>query len=166
MTIVDTRDTDWHLMVSKLEVKAVSSDIEVYILNSSVKQSMPRNWLPIVFEGYEEPLHIVSVENKRGFDSSNQRVDGWISRIREELYSSPAIEDIFVSIEDNNVDVWVVIPERDIAVLDQLANIEWKLLEIFVSGENPPFLVDFHIIYRCGRKVEDLAPTRAIRLPR
>jgi len=118
------------------------------------------------FKIYEELRPPVSADNTMGSDFSNQYVDGWLARIREELYSNPTVEDIFVSIEANNVDVWVVIPERDIAVLDQLADIEWEIIEMFVSGEHPVFLIDFHIIYRCGRNVEDLAPTRAIRLPR
>jgi hypothetical protein len=166
MTKVDTRDADWHLLISKLEVEAASSAIEIDLLNSAIKQSIPRDWLPIVFKAHEEILPVISVVNERGFDSSDQCVDGWIALIREELYSNRSVEDIFVSIEDNNVDVWVVIPERDLAALDQLADIEWELLEMFVSGEHPVFLIDFHIIYRCGRNVEDLAPTRAIRLPR
>ena len=130
-------------------------DTMVDVLNSSVKQSTPKDWVPMI-----------SIDHKREFDSSNQCVDGWLSHIREELYSNPSVEDVFVSIEDNNVDVWVVIPERNLTVLDQLADIEWELLEMFVSGEHPVFLLDFHIIYRCGRNLEDLAPTRAIRLPR
>ena len=166
MTIVDTKDTGWHLQVSELAVKAISFAMEVDIFNSSVKQSIPKDWLPIIFRAYEEPLPLKSVDNTRCPDISNQCVDGWIALIREELYANPSVEDIFVSIEDNSVDVWVVIPERDLTVLDQLADIEWKLLEMFVSGEHPVFLADFHVIYRCGRNVEDLAPTRAIRLPR
>jgi len=141
-------------------------DIEVEIVNSG-EQAVARHWSPTVLMGYEEPLPVDSVDNEVGFDSSNQDVNGWLSLVREELYANPSVEDIFVSIEDSNVDVWVIIPERDLAVLDQLADIEWKLLEIFVSGENPPFLVvDFHIIYRCGRNIKELAPTQAIRLPR
>ena len=154
MTVIDTR------------VKTISSTIEVDILDSSIKQSAPRDWQSVASTGYQEPLPLESVDTKRGFDLSDQRVDGWLSLIKEELYSISSVEDIFVSIEDSNVDVWVVIPERDLAVLDQLADIEWALLEMFVSGEHPVFLIDFHIIYRCGRNVEDLAPTRAIRLPR
>jgi len=166
MTIVDSRERVWHLLTSEAGIKAISSTIEADILISTVKQSIPRDWLPIIFTAYEEPLPLKGVDSKRGFDSSNQYVDGWISRIREELYSNSSVEDIFVSIEDTDVDVWVVIPERDLAVLDQLADIEWELLEMLVCGEHPPFLIDFHVIYRCGRNVEQLAPTRAIRLPR
>lgn len=166
MAIVYTKERDWYLLGSKLQVEAMSSAIEVDVLNSSVQQSIPKDWLPIIFMAYEEPLPVISVDNKIGFDSSDQCADGWLSRIREELYSIPSVEDIFVSIEDSDVDVWVVIPERDMAVLDQLADIEWRILEMLVSGEHPAFLIDFHIIYRSGRNVEDLAPTRAFRLPR
>jgi len=166
MAIVDTRDTEWHLLGSELEVRAVSSAIEVDLLNSAIKQSIPKDWPTAISMAYEELLPVMSVANKRGFDSSNQCVDGWLSRIRHGLYASPSVEDIFVDVEDGDVDVWVVIPQRDLAVLDQLADIEWGLLEMFVSGEHPVFLIDFHVIYRCGRNIEDLAPTRAIRLSR
>ena len=163
MTIVDTKDISWHLLASKLRV--THSAIQLDTFDSSVKQSIPRDWLSTVFTEDKEPLPLKS-DSKRSFDSSDQYVNGWLSRIREELYSIPSVEDIFVSIEDNNVDVWVVIPQRDIAVLDQLADIEWQLLETFISGEHPAFLMDFHVIYRCGRNIKDLAPTGATRLPR
>ena len=161
MTIVDTKDTDWDLLVSKLEIKTT---VEVDVLSSSIKQSIPKDW-PIIF-GYEKPLPLESVYNRRGFDSSNQCVDGWIALVREALFSIPLVEHIFVSIEDSGVDVWVVIPERDLAILHQIVEAEGELFDTLVSGETPPFLIDFHIIYRCGRDIENLAPTRAIRLPR
>jgi len=166
MIRVDTRDVDWHLLISKLEVEVASSAIEIDLFNSIIKQSTPRDWLPTIFRAPEEILPVISVVNKRGFDSSDQRVDGWIALIREELYANPSVEDIFVSIEDNNVDVWVVIPKRDISVLRQLVEDEGRIVEMLVSGEHPPFLIDFHIIYRSGRNLEELAPTRAIRLPK
>lgn len=114
----------------------------------------------------EEPLPKINVDNTIGFDSSSQDVNGWLSLIKEGLYSIPSVEDIFVSIGGSDVDVWVVIPERDLAILHQIVEMEWELTKLFVSGENPAFLVDFHIIYRSGRNVEDLAPTTAIRLLR
>jgi hypothetical protein len=166
MAKVATRDAEWHLVISKRGVEAVSSGIKVDLLNSASKQSIPRDWRTIVFKVPQEIPPVISVVSKRGFDSSDQRVDGWIALIKEELYANPSVEDIFVSIEDNNVDVWVVIPKRDISVLRQLVEIEGELFKTLVSGESPPFLIEFHIIYRCGRKIEELAPTKAIRLPR
>jgi len=124
-----------------------------------LEQSVPR-------ECPEEPLPVNSWYNKWDVDSSNQDVNGWLSLIKSELYSNPSVEDIFVSIEDSNVDVWVVIPERDLTILHQIVEKEGELFGVLVSGESPPFLVDFHIIYRRGRKIEELAPTKAIRLPR
>jgi len=166
MTIVDTRDADWHLLISKLELEAAYSDIKVDLVNSAIKRSIPRDWPTAISMAYEELLPVISVANKRGFDSSDQCVDGWIALVRGALYSIPSVEDIFVSIEGSDVDVWVVIPERDLTILHQIADREWALSKTFVFGENPPFLIDFHVIYRCGRNIEDLAPTRAIRLSR
>ena len=164
MTTITTKDTRWYPQVSK--AKLISYDIEIDILNSAIKRSVSSEWVPTTFVVYEEPLPVISADNRMGLDSSNQCVDGWLSLIREELYSNPKVEHIFVSIEDSDVDVWVVIPKRDISVLRQLVEIEGRILELLVSGEHPPFLIDFHIIYRCGRNIEDLAPTRAIRLPK
>ncbi len=120
----------------------------------------------LTFEADEELRSPTSADNVMGSDFSNQYVDGWLSLIREELYANPSVEDIFVSIEGSDVDVWVVIPERDLVVLDQLVDTEWGLLEMLVSGEHPAFFIDFHVIYRCGRNIEDLAPTKAIKLRR
>ena len=165
MMIVDTKERDWHLLISKLEVEAARSDIKVDLLDSASKQSIPRDWSPLVFMAYES-LPPISVTNKGGFDSSDQCVNGWIALIRKELYANPSVEDIFVSIEDDNVDVWVVIPKRDISVLRQLVQGEGRIVEMLVSGEHPAFLIDFHIIYRCGRSIDEVAPSKAIRLPR
>ena len=165
MTGVNIKDTGGYLLASEQGVKAVFSGVEVDVLSSMSKQSIARDW-PTVLAGYENPQSLQSVDNRMGSDSSNQYVDGWLSLIREQLYSNPSVEDIFVSIEGNDVDVWVVIPERDLAILHQIVEAEGELFNTLVSGENSPFLMDFHIIYRCGRNIEDLAPTKAIRLPR
>jgi len=164
MTVLAAKDIEWYSQESELEMKA--STIEVDIFNSTVQKSIPRDWTSTAFAAYRTQLPVISLSNKRDFDSSNQYIDGWLSLIREGLYSIPSVEDIFVSIEGSDVDVWVVIPERDLAILHQIVEMEWELIKPFVSGENPAFLIDFHVVYRCGRNVEDLAPTRAIRLPR
>jgi len=139
-------------------------DTMVDVINSAIKKSAPRDWEPVM--ACEELPPIISTDSKIDFDLSNWEVNAWLSLIRKELYAIPLVEDIFFSIEGSDVDVWVVIPERDLAILHQIVEREGKLFETFFSGENPPFLVDFHIIYRCGCNIEELAPTKAIRLLR
>ena len=136
-------------------VKTISSTTDVDILDSSIKQHVPRDWVPMI-----------SIDNEREFDTLSQDINGWLSLVKEQLYSNPSVEDIFVDIEDDDVDVWVVIPEHDLAILHQIVETEGKLFQALVSTESPTFLIDFHIIYRCGRNIEELAPTQAIRLPR
>jgi hypothetical protein len=140
------------------------ADTMVDVINSAIKKSAPRGWLPVMT--CEELSPIISTGSKIEVDFSNQLVNGWLSLIREALYSNPSVEDIFVSIEGSDVDVWVVIPERDLNILHDIVEREGRLFETLFSGENPPFLIDFHIIYRCGCNIEELAPTKAIRLPR
>ena len=138
---------------------ADTEQIKVDELNSLTKESAAIDWRPIIFPEYKEPEPPISVD-------TFSNVNGWLSLIKEGLYANPSVEDIFVSIAGSEVDVWVVIPERDLAILRQITEKEIELYKTLVSGESPPFLIDFHIIYRCGRNVEELAPTRAIRLPR
>lgn len=136
----------------------------VDVLYTSVKQPIPRDWVPVM--ACEELSPIISTDSRIGFDFPNQNINGWLSLVRKELYSNPAVEGIFVTIEDNEVDIWVVIPEHDLAILHQIVEREGKLFETLFYGENPPFLVDFHIIYRRGRSLKELAPTKAISLLR
>ena len=97
---------------------------------------------------------------------SDQSKDGWVAHIREEFYSVPEVEAIYVAIDENNIDIWLLIPNRDICVVRQLAEIEMKILERFISLEQPLFLLDFHVVYRCGADESQFVPQRAIRLRR
>jgi hypothetical protein len=166
MITVATKETDWYSQISKIAARSTSCGIEIETFNSENKQTTPRAWQSTVFTEHEEPLPIISVDNDRGFASSNQCVDGWIALIKEKLYANQAVEDIFVTIEENDVDVWVVIPKRDISTLRQLVEREGEIIELLVSGEKPAFFMDFHIIYRSGCNLEEVVPTRAIKLPR
>lgn len=144
---------------------ANTKQIETDILDSVNKQSGYR-CLTAVFTEYEEPLTVSNVDSTGLFDFTNQSVNGWISLIKKTLFANPSVEDIFVSIEESDVDIWVVIAKRDLSVLSQLVEKEEQVIEMLVSGENPALLIDFHVIYRCGRNIEELVSNRAIRLPR
>ena len=136
------------------------------LLNSGVRQT----------PSSQSPLHILGV---RGYSSgatvsqgssdtvpSDQTVNGWIAYVREEFYSVPEVEAIYVTIEENDVDIWLLIPNRDIGLVRRLAEREMELLNRFATLERPLFLFEFHIVYRCGALESQFVPQRAIRLPR
>ena len=113
---------------------ANTEQIEINIIDSVIKQS-GYICLPTVYTEYEEPLTASKVDNTS--------VNGWISLIKKNLFANPSVDDIFVSIEGSEVDVWVVIAKRDLSVLSQLVEKEEQVIEILVSGENPALLIDY-----------------------
>lgn len=98
---------------------------------------------------------------------SSQESDGWLSKIKQEVYVDPSVEDVFVSIGDDFlVDYWIVIPRRDPASIRSIIARQHEHIINLFSTEHPPFKVDFHICYREGREVRDLVPDAAIHLPK
>jgi len=96
----------------------------------------------------------------------DQTVNGWIEYLRGEFYSLPEVESVHVTIDDNNVDVWVIIPERDFAVLREVVDREMAVLENLGDVDRPPFLMEFHVLYRCGNAASRLIPQHALSLGR
>lgn len=107
----------------------------------------------------------MSTYNVQDIASSDQSTEGWVCRIRDELYSIPAVESMFMAIYEGDVDVWAVIPKRDISVVRQIAEAKGRILKLFAFAEHPPFFIDFYVVYREGRTEEDLLPKGAIRVP-
>ncbi|MCH8062652.1 MAG: hypothetical protein IH861_09125 [Chloroflexi bacterium] len=95
---------------------------------------------------------------------SDSRTNSWLHRISETVYANPAVEALFVSKGEEAVrDYWVVIPERDIALVRELiSDQQEKVLFLFAETENVPFQLDFHIVYRNGRDIKELIPSTAI----
>jgi len=120
--------------------------------------------LPETSSSCEAMSHIIA-QNAEVIAYSDQSADGLIRYVRDELYSVQSIESIYVDIKEDNIDIWVVIPKRDIAVVRQIAESKGRILRLFASAEHPPFTLDFYVVYRDGRNEEDLLPKQAIRVP-
>lgn len=110
-----------------------------------------------------EPVPI-QTQTSRSMMLLDQQKDGWISYIREVIYAVAEIEKVYVEIADKQVDVWVIIPKRDIAVVRQIVERQGEIVRAFASVEDPPFLLDFHVVYRNGRDESLFVPELAIRL--
>lgn len=91
---------------------------------------------------------------------SDQSLNGWIAHTKERFCSFPGVESIYLAIQENNIDIWLLIPQRDFELVGRLVDIEMKILDDFGTKLFP----EFHIIYRCGRNESQLVPREAIRL--
>lgn len=98
---------------------------------------------------------------------SDSQTSSWLNRISQIVYANSSVEALFVSKGEEAVrDYWIIIPERDIALVRELVRDQEKVLSLFAQAENAPFQLDFHIVYRNGRELKELLPSKAISVPK
>lgn len=103
----------------------------------------------------------------------DKKVDGMGAKLhivredlRQKLYSIPGVESVYVSLERDYIDVWIMIPQRDVQIMEQTSIVNGEIIEMFSLGKRSPLLFDFHVIYRNGRDEKDLVSDEAILLPK
>ena len=116
-------------------------------------------------QGLQAYAHSREAENQT---VSDVVTDGWLGKIRSEVYKHPQVEELYVSISNELlVDYWIVIPHRDIALVRTLVEDQRQnIIGLFARTPNPPFQVDFHICYREGRPARELVPSDATLIPK
>lgn len=119
----------------------------------------------IAFEYFLPPETLIQ-NDFMYFETSDQTANGWISYIKEQFYSVPKVESIYYSIDDTDVDIWIIIPTRDFKLLRRLVDLEMKVLDIFSDTDLSLYRFEFHILYRNGANENQLVPKRALRLPK
>ncbi len=134
----------------------------VFVSSKPVRRTLKRFSMPSCENSSEAPIS----QKNNTVVVSDQKINGWIAYIREEFYSIPQVEAIYVAIEENNIDLWLLIPTRDFTLLRRLVDREIKILESFAGTQRPPFTFEFHIVYRCGADESQFVPQRALRLTR
>ena len=96
-----------------------------------------------------------------------QSSDAWICLLRDGLFPIQGVETIHFTRDETTVDVWVIIPKRDIGLVRRIAEAERKIMSMFVSHQRDPlFHFDFHTVYRGSNQVEELLPRSAVSIPR
>ena len=97
----------------------------------------------------------------------SQYSDAWIRLLRDDLFSIQGIESMYLARDETNVDVWVVIPKRDIDLVRKIAETEREIMSQFFNHQRDPiFYFDFHTVYMESSRVEELVPRSAIEIPR
>jgi hypothetical protein len=135
-------------------------------LASKVKRGSGVFVLPIVLDICEQGTSPIWFQESGLVKSFDQTMNGWLNYIRDEFYAIPQVEAIFVAIDDRDVDIWLIIPNRDFALLRTIVEREMKVMKVFTPTEKPLFLFEFHIVYRCGAAENELVPREAVSLPR
>lgn len=118
------------------------------------------------FDSWTTESLLREIPTSRSVVLSDQVESGWISYIREMIYAIPEVEKVYVEIAHKQVDVWVIIPKRNIAVVRQIAQSQGEILRVFASAEEPAWLFDFHVVYRDGRDESQFVPALALQLPK
>jgi hypothetical protein len=86
--------------------------------------------------------------------------------VKEEMYSISGIESIYVSIDGESVDIWILIPERDIDLVQRIIEKENRIIDRFINEGQTQYLFDFHVLYQCQATESELVPTNSIKIPK
>jgi hypothetical protein len=98
--------------------------------------------------------------------NSNQTLNGWISYIKDQFYSVPETEAIYYTIDNKDIDLWILIPTRNFQLLRRLVDLEMRVLDTFSYGNESLYRLEFHILYRNYAKENTIISSKAILVPR
>jgi len=136
------------------------------LLGTNVVQTTPKFLTFTMINTRQHSPGAIATQENSDHMTSDQTVNGWIAYIKEEFYSVPEIESIYFAIDEKNVDIWLVIPDRNFDLVRQLVDCEMQIMSKFAARGRTVFLLEFHIVYRCGVNERRLIPQRAVRLTR
>lgn len=159
MIIREIRSDETHFRVSETSAQEPKRGMRFWQLDTGVRETAPRI-LPYIVS------YITVLKEISKTISSDQSVNGWVSYIKEKFYSFTQVETIYALIEQDKIDVWIIIPNRDSVLLRKLIETEMGVLDVLSSDNKPLFSLEFHIVYRCGNDERQFVPLRALRLPR
>ena len=86
--------------------------------------------------------------------------------VKEEMYSISGIESIYVSIDGESVDIWILIPERDIDLVQRIIEKENRIIDRFINEGQTKYLFDFHVLYQCHATESELVPANSVKIPK
>jgi hypothetical protein len=86
--------------------------------------------------------------------------------VKEEIYSISEIESIYVSIDGESIDIWILIPERDIDLVQRIIEKENRSIDRFINEGQTKYLFDFHVLYQCQATESELVPANSIKIPK
>jgi hypothetical protein len=83
--------------------------------------------------------------------------DEIVNIISKRFFEIPAVEYIFLSMENDSIDIRTVINKYDKEIAKNIYTAEYDLLETFKD-----YFFDFLIIYREDREINDICPSESV----
>jgi hypothetical protein len=99
------------------------------------------------------PYIIGEVLQINRIDSSTNRLENFIA---EKFFIIPEVEYVFLSLENDSIDIWTVINKLDRKVRNKIHDVEYDILGIINN-----FHFDFHVICRNDRNINEIYPSDA-----
>lgn len=93
---------------------------------------------------------------------------GWLRLVRDAVYEHGEVQFLYISLGDDMVvDYWILIPSRDITLVRAIVEQQQeRIIKLFAMTQDPPFQLDYHIVYLNGREPAELVPSDAIPIPK
>jgi len=89
-------------------------------------------------------------------DEVDSSINGLENFIAEKFFIIPEVEYVFLSLENDSINIWTVINRLDREVRKNIYDVEYDILEILKD-----FQFDFHVICRNDRNIEEFYPSNA-----
>jgi hypothetical protein len=118
--------------------------------------SIPYNWHATI-KSLSPLIHFANLFWQTKYDIVNSTKDNLEIFIAKNISQVPEVEYILISKIDNHYEIWTVINKLDKEVRERIYDVEYDVLEHFKDN-----YVDFHVICRDDRKINEIFPTNAI----
>lgn len=105
------------------------------------------------------PIPVVlypSVDKMLPIDSIDTLTNRLESFLAEKFIDIPGVEYVFLSVENDSVDIWTVINRLDREMREKIYNVEYDILGLIND-----FHFDFHVICRNDRDIKEIHPSNA-----
>lgn len=128
---------------------------------SSEPGDKPFYWTQIghLHVGWEDPIPVVlypSINEMLQIDKIDTLTNGLANFVAEKFINIPGVEYVFLSLENDSIDIWTVINKLNREIRKKIYDVEFDILDIIRD-----FNFNFHVICRNDRSIEDLYPSNA-----
>ncbi|GEM_PF-1945782 len=90
--------------------------------------------------------------------------DECIALVKEEMFSILGVNSFYVSIDEESVDVWILIPDRDTNLINRIIDKENMIIDRFITDGQTKYLFEFHVLYQCQANEAEIIPTSSIKI--